>query len=80
MARDSDEIVRRLAMKYGLSITHARAICFGPFRFMAEHIRSGSEEKVFLSNFGTFQVKKGRVEHLNRLKKANDDKATDSNG
>lgn len=66
-------------MKYDLDVKHAHAICFGPFRYLAAHIRSGTNEKVFLSNFGTFQVKEARLKHLeeNRKKRNGNNETTD---
>lgn len=59
------EFHERMSSKFpDISLKQGKEICNGPWRFLAEEMKSGELEEVRLKYFGTFQVYIGRAKHM----------------
>lgn len=67
-------IIQKLATEYNLPLKTVSEIINSQFKLVGEVMEKGKFESVMLPKFGKFHVKAGRVEHLNRLKKAKDER------
>ena len=58
-----DEVIKKLAKKYSLSVLEVEQIVKSQFRFVKETIEAGDFKSVRLKHLGLFTVKKNRLNY-----------------
>ncbi len=68
------EIIKKMALEYGISEEEVKEIVFSPYEMLCETIKSAEKDNeesfknVRIMNLGLFAVKKGRLNYLKKKK------------
>ncbi len=74
MAKDKQDYIYLLATRYNLPLSKIEEIINYQFKFVGETMKKGKFESVRLPYFGKFHVKKKRLEYIQKLTDAKNNK------